>query len=325
MSSGFRFLLVSLAVLFVPGGAAAQAVLTEDFESPPVSTYWVYPAGQHIVTATNDWLVTEESVDLFNGFNMAEADAYDGAQAIDLTGSPGPGSMETSFGTTPGTEYELIFYYARNQYNSPDSVMAKVEVVGAAPRFTGFVLHHFGYDYNDYRQYQAHFTADSTETLLRFTSLTPGVAGITLDGVSVTEAAPVGIGPGGMAGSRDHIPSAQPNPFRSAVTLDYETAEENEARHGKELGARRYGWFGGPPSTHRGRVGDHHRDRTHRNPHRRYLHRAADRPSLHRGRDHTGHLQCLGGLRQRGAGGTLQGASGQSHPSGPVPEPVGLV
>jgi len=190
-------LVLSTIVPLLPGASSATAVLVEDFETPDTADYITYFAPQLLVTATNTWSVTTASVDLFEDAARPEAAAFDGAQAVDLTGSPGAGVMEAAFPTAPGTQYQLVFHYARNNLLGADTGDAQVEVIGSGLLLQAFVRHDPAqHPFNTYLQFSDTFTADSTQAILRFTSLDPGNTGITIDGILVSEPPPVGVDDG---------------------------------------------------------------------------------------------------------------------------------
>lgn len=216
--------------VFLPRAGDAQTVFTEDFETPDIANYFTYPAGQSMVTATNTWAITQNSVDLYEAPARAEANAYDGTQAVDLTGSPGAGIMEAAFSTVPGKEYKLIFHYARNHFVDPDTARAMVSVIGTVPRYQGTFFHDPVQTFGTYLEYQANFTADTTESVLRFASLTDGVAGITVDGISIAATSPVGVTPRPVTGDGDRLLLSHPNPFRGTVAIEYELAASGFVR-----------------------------------------------------------------------------------------------
>jgi len=216
--------LLALALLSLPGALHAQVVFEEDFETPDIPNYLTVPAGQQLVTATNTWVVTANSIDLFDDPARAEAVAWDGTQAVDLTGSPDAGVMEAVFATQPGTEYELVFHYARNNFLGATVGMARVDVIGVTSRLSEVVSHDPGLiPFDQHQTFQGTFVADSSETTLRFTALNNGIAGITVDGISVTATGSADVG-GSAAGAHDGILAAGPNPFRPFVHVDYAIA-----------------------------------------------------------------------------------------------------
>ena len=165
--------------------ATTPAVLSENFETPKTTSYTVYRAGQTLTTARNTWVVESGSVDLFNGQVQREAVPFDGTQAVDLAGSPGAGVISTSFATTPGQRYSVQFYYARNNRLGTTAGRANVAVFGASPLMQAELRHEAPRQYNQNVAFSGAFTADATKTTLRFTSLNAGVAGITVDGITI--------------------------------------------------------------------------------------------------------------------------------------------
>lgn len=218
--------LLLLALLPLPAALHAQVVFEEDFETPDIANYLTVPAGQQLVTAANTWEVTANSIDLFDDPARPEAVAWDGAQAVDLTGSPDAGVMEAAFTTLPGEVYELVFHYARNNFLGPTVGMAQVDVIGVTPRLSEVVSHAPGLlAFDQHQTFQGTFVADATETTLRFTALNDGVAGITIDGISITATGSADVD-GSPAGTREGILSVGPNPFRPFVQIDYAVARQ---------------------------------------------------------------------------------------------------
>lgn len=181
-------------VLLAPAGSDAETVLTEDFELPTTENFITFDAPSSIVTATNTWEVTVSGVDLFDDFARPEAVAFDGGQAIDLAGSPGAGVMSTSFATSPGQTYELIFHYARNYLNEAPAAGALVEVIGSTTVLSAQISHSSP-DFSLQTLFQQQFIADASTCTLRFTSLESGDAGITIDAISIVSVEPVGVFP----------------------------------------------------------------------------------------------------------------------------------
>ena len=171
--------------------AASRTVFIESFEGPVTGNYTVLRAGQSFRTRNNVWAVEEASIDLVNTNVRRETVAFDGAQAVDLAGSPGPGAMATSFATTPGQAYMLVFHFSRNNGIGATPARARVEVLGAAPLLTKEVQHEAARQpFNAYLQFRDTFRADSPSATLRFTSLNAGNYGLVIDAISVTTLAP---------------------------------------------------------------------------------------------------------------------------------------
>lgn len=171
--------------------AAPRTVFAESFEGPATGNYTVLRAGQSFSTRNNVWAVEEASIDLVNTRVRRETAAFDGAQVVDLAGSPGPGAMAASFATTPGQVYTLVFHYSRNNGIGATPARARVEVVGAAALLTREVRHEAARQpFNAYLQFRDTFRADGPQATLRFTSLNAGNHGLVIDAISVTTLAP---------------------------------------------------------------------------------------------------------------------------------------
>jgi len=174
------------ATLLVANPAMATIVLYEDFETPDTINFTTYFSGETMTTATNVWSITANSVDLYEGPARAEAGVFDGTQAVDLTGSPDEGVMQTPFTTQPGETYELVFHYARNNFTNLAS--AEVDVIGASSLLQQTVQHDSSqYTFSQYQTFSDTFVADDVQALLRFTSLNSGLAGVTIDAITITQ------------------------------------------------------------------------------------------------------------------------------------------
>lgn len=168
--------------------AQAQVVLSESFEVPDTTNFITYGIGSSFVTTDTAWNVLGGSVDIYEAAARPEAVAYDLDQAVDLAGSPGAAIIETSFSTTPGQGYQLSFYYARNNNLGIALGEARVETEGASILLDRTIQHDPQvYSFSQHLYFNDTFIADSSTTKLRFTSLVDGVAGITLDAITISE------------------------------------------------------------------------------------------------------------------------------------------
>jgi len=162
-------------------------ILTEGFERPVTLDNMTYKAGQTFKTTTNTWNVTASGIDIFSTAKpRADVAAYDGTQAVDMTASPGAGAIETTFSTIPKQQYTLTFHYARSNQIGNAAARMRAEVLGFLSLMQTEVTHDAeSGSYNTYRRFSGNFTADGNQATLRFTSLTTGFHGITLDGISI--------------------------------------------------------------------------------------------------------------------------------------------
>lgn len=195
LASRFRVAVVLIAGSFTMDGclktadmvdaALMTSVLIEDFEAPVITNSVSYKAGQSFHTAANTWEVTAGDIDFFNAKGRPESATYDGNQAVQLSGLPTAGILLTSFPTKQNQQYHVTFHYAHNNLLGLNDSRARVEVLGAGTTLLEGEVSHQGVDFKSYRRYSGIFTANSTQATLRFTSLTPGLYGITLDGISI--------------------------------------------------------------------------------------------------------------------------------------------
>lgn len=195
----------------MPGATPGVTVLKENFEAPTSGNYTVVRAGQSFATLAHTWTVEAGSIDIVNARVRTEAAAFDGAQAIDLAGSPGAGVLSTRFATQPGQHYLLAFHYSRNNGVGAAAARARVEVVGSTLLLQGEVQHESPrLPFNAYQLYRGTFRADGTMATLRFSSLNAGNAGVMLDAVSIAATPAALPQPAGdpMAGA-PQAPSAQ--------------------------------------------------------------------------------------------------------------------
>lgn len=111
---------------------------------------------------------------------------YEGQNHAELNAHPNTGdvfSIFQSFSTVKGASYELFFAYGARR---SDKEEFQVQLEGAS-----FLLDELIDDHvvNVWSTFSYSFTADSTETTLRFTAIKPdtGTVGNFLDGISVVE------------------------------------------------------------------------------------------------------------------------------------------
>ena len=100
---------------------ADNLLLNGSFELPSIGNYWYVCAPQGACNAgfsngltPTDWTVTGTSVDIVSTKGGGAGWAYDGYQAIDLAGSPGPGGIEQVITTDASTSYLLSFWASSN-------------------------------------------------------------------------------------------------------------------------------------------------------------------------------------------------------------------
>jgi choice-of-anchor C domain-containing protein len=89
--------------------AVSNLVANGDFELPQITGnyYQTVIAGESYLT---DWTIGGNSIDIVQGGLWM----HTGTQAIDLAGTPGPGSVSQFISTNPGGSYMLSFFVSSN-------------------------------------------------------------------------------------------------------------------------------------------------------------------------------------------------------------------
>jgi hypothetical protein len=178
---------------------------------------YVGPGGSAFVAAGDSsfiagWLVGGTTADINNEnffrtwpLNPANK-VYDGVWAVDLEGSPGPGSISQSFSTVAGQEYKLAFAYSRNIFH-PESYAASpsaaiVSVDGAANLLKLDITSGLTGADLIWTPVKLAFVADSATTTLTFASNNGNgyYGGIQIDAVSVTVPEPSSLVVGCLGG-----------------------------------------------------------------------------------------------------------------------------
>jgi choice-of-anchor C domain-containing protein len=149
-----------------------------DFECPTLAGgYQAFAAKQSLC----GWSVDAESVDLVGTLWAAAS----GKQSVDLTGSPGAGTLALDLRTAPGQSYRLRFALAGNPQGAPAAKQLVVawenrELATLTFETTGRSTSAMGWEYHEYT-----VTATGSTARLAFRSLTAGSFGPVLDDVSV--------------------------------------------------------------------------------------------------------------------------------------------
>ncbi len=185
VSEEMRMIRIAIPAVAVPLAlssiACAEQVVNGSFEVP------VVPAGPFIPVQSGDPLITGWSVtsapntgvDLVNAVGAGDPNwAHGGVQAIDMSGTPGPGILSQDVATTVIQEYTLSFWVSSNV--GPwtggmtiywDGVFVDTISSPAFGTWTSFSYQVFG--------------APGPTTTLDFVSNISGFAGVMLDEVSV--------------------------------------------------------------------------------------------------------------------------------------------
>jgi choice-of-anchor C domain-containing protein len=177
-----RLGIVATASLLCASGAQAVTVINGSFESGiDPGSFTTVGAGDS--TSITGWTVASGSVD-YIGTYWQPGDAN---RSIDMSGNE-PGSIsQTLHGFTVGQQYSLSFLLAGNPDGPPPIKDLRVNIGG----FQQDVAFPEGANTRPamgWALYSLLFTADSTDPLLQFSSLTGGSPfGAALDNVAVSE------------------------------------------------------------------------------------------------------------------------------------------
>jgi hypothetical protein len=200
--------LVGMVILASP--ALAAPFTDGGFETPDIAAPYVTVAAGGTI---GPWTVTGTSVDLLDsagGFAVTE-----GAQAIDLAGSPGPGGVQQAFDTVAGTTYQVQYDVGSRCAGIPTDVRAFINaaMVDSAtfPTTAPFATRSFT------------FTAAGPSTTLLIDTTAAGNCGPTLDNVRLTPITTVAASPAsqctGASGHRVQFRKVS-NTLTSLATAD---------------------------------------------------------------------------------------------------------
>jgi len=128
-----------------------------------------------------DWRVTSGTVDYIGTYWQAS----DGNRSIDLTGTPDNGTLATTFTTTPGITYKVLFDLAGNfEISDTNYRSVKVSAGNHSNTYTFYKPENWSFDNMGWQTQTFYFTALDHKTILTFQSLsTHPYCGPTLDNV----------------------------------------------------------------------------------------------------------------------------------------------
>lgn len=174
--------------------ACAPVVLTNaSFEMPVISPPWERIDSDGANDALPGWV---GNVDVHHSSDLQVA-PDGGVQTVDLNQN-GPGSVEQAVTLQVGAHYRLDFFHGINHHCVSTAVVS-VEIGGTERRFTSTASGEYS---------SLFFTANEQDSVVRFTSLTPGCGAATIDDVSIEC---VDIGPTtvfGQPNERETVPNA---------------------------------------------------------------------------------------------------------------------
>ena len=183
MPNALRRAAVLAALLLVSvAPSSAQIVANGSFELGPVipqaNPIFEVPAGSSALTG---WTVTGGAVSIITDNYW---DPRSGHRSLALSSDAGPGAIQQSFNTSPGSFYRLIFYLSGEPFSSPTIKHLRVT--------TGVTVREFTYDVTPGWHWDMHwriqaieFEAFAISTLLRFESLDASPWGPAIDSVKV--------------------------------------------------------------------------------------------------------------------------------------------
>ena len=179
MNSITKFAAGAIATLALSATANASLIVNGGFESTDVNGGaggWQWYSSSNV----DGW--DGSNIEIWRDFGSIGA--YEGEQHAELNAHPSDGgafSIFQTFATDPGQVYELSFAYGARRNNNESF---QVQIDGAGSLLDRLMDDH---TVNSWSTFSYVFTADSTSTTLRFTSVTPetGTVGNFLDAISV--------------------------------------------------------------------------------------------------------------------------------------------
>jgi choice-of-anchor C domain-containing protein len=187
------FLVAVILVLgVVLGSVVAQANLItnggfEEGTNPPTGIQFrtLLGGGHPYSDDISGWTVTNGNVDWINeAWTPAE-----GLRSLDLNGND-PGTVATTFATTPGATYTVTFYMSGNFSNEETIKTLRVSADGQSQDFSFDRPIVWSRENMGWTQETWTFTANDGSATLTFTSLESGASGPALDNVEVTPIPP---------------------------------------------------------------------------------------------------------------------------------------
>jgi choice-of-anchor C domain-containing protein len=161
----------------VLGQARADLVTNGSFETPAIfpNPFVTVSAGDPTLTG---WTVGLNSIDIVSSSGFGDSRwSFDGDQSLDMSGSPGPGSISQVLGTTAGGAYTLNFAVSSNGGPFTD---------GLQVFWDGILLDTITSPaFGTWDTFTYSVTASTGSTALEFDSTVGGDAGPLLDAVSV--------------------------------------------------------------------------------------------------------------------------------------------
>ncbi|MEM9083132.1 MAG: DUF642 domain-containing protein [Planctomycetota bacterium] len=174
---------VALASAFA-SAASANTIFFESFESLSTPQFTTVAAPSTFVTSEATWTVESGTIDYANANARPEGNPIDGDILIDTYGNSA-GTFSTELATAAGTQYELVFLYARNSNASFANLDIEVESSSSAV-LSDSIAHTT--DAFDLFTFSSTFVADASVATLRFSAFgsNNNFAGIVIDAIRVS-------------------------------------------------------------------------------------------------------------------------------------------
>jgi hypothetical protein len=192
-----RYVFALMAAAALANAANANIVVNGSFEDPAITSGFVaYYQGS---TGITGWTVTAPSagqgVDIVSAIGFGNPNwAFDGAQSVELAGTPGRAGVEQALLTTPGQAYTLSFALSSQ---TGGSVVDGVSVFWDGALVATLTSPGFG----TWETFSFNLTGGAGSTsMLAFVGNTDGFFGTLVDDVSVVVPAPSAAALMGLAG-----------------------------------------------------------------------------------------------------------------------------
>jgi len=187
--------LAAFAALTTISGARANTIVNGSFENPVIAfpffeNFGPGCTGNCAPGGLPGWTITTNNVDVVSALSGFPAPAADGVQYLDLVGFGSTGGIAQTFGTTPGTTYNLSFAFGNNP-GSTSFASANVNVTpfsSSSATFPALLTANFSTTSNiGWEIFTASFVANSLNTMLSFDEVVGGNnGGVLLDAINVT-------------------------------------------------------------------------------------------------------------------------------------------
>ena len=216
-----RAALLTASLLASVAPAHSQPIVNGSFEAGPViplsnPIYAVAPGN----TALTGWTVTGGAVSIVTDNYWAP---YAGQRSVALS-STGPGAIEQSFASSPGSVYRLRFWLTGEPFSTPTLKHLRVTAGSSVQDFTYDITPAWHWDMH-WLQQSLDFTANGASTTLKFASLDASAWGPALDSVSVAL-----VSAGVLTSNALSLSRVSPDPVQGGGRITFSLPEAGRAR-----------------------------------------------------------------------------------------------